>query len=274
MEGSEGKWTTSIPSNFVIINGMTNMNCIKLDQFIEAWRQEARGQDFRQPDKDALRSQIHEAYLESGFAHDLFRHAYRCSDFQEQHELWWKPQEERIVKQYNDFHENRRIKPTASARPKGSWAFSFTYSPRWYPDDHARVLMKQACERLVKYYRKDIDEFIVIGEVGTNGLSHVHGYYALKSGHRITEKSFQRAYEKWDSKIIPKKSKGHQGGYHRLVAGNEGDYLSYINKDDDPWCSFILGEKFSHLESINHGHEEEGAPPSPSDSDEEAGDER
>lgn len=114
----------------------------------------------------------------------------------------------------------------------GAREFTLTYSPKWFSDDEARRQMRKAVEKLIKYY-KDGDQKIVqlraIGEVGSNGLSHVHCFYQLLGGVKITDKNFKRAYPPWDTKTVTSAT-GHKGGHHATVK-HYSDFLGYIEKE-------------------------------------------
>lgn len=130
-------------------------------------------------------------------------------------------------------------KLAAQARQKhqayelGAREFTLTYSPKWMDDTEARYQMKRAIEKLIKYYKNEIIELRAVGEVGSNGLSHVHCFYKLVGGLKITDKNFKRAWSYWN----PKKpqGKGFEGGHHQTVRV-ESDFQGYIEKDiDDAW---------------------------------------
>lgn len=118
---------------------------------------------------------------------------------------------------------------------KGAWTFTLTYSPLKHGWDkpEAQAVMSEAIKRLRHYYRNEIEEFEAVGEWTQAGLPHIHGYYRLNGGKRITTKNFKRAYPIWnpDHRI----GKGHEGGYHE-PAKSDSDYSGYIQKDlDDAW---------------------------------------
>lgn len=116
----------------------------------------------------------------------------------------------------------------------GAREFTFTYSPKWFNDAEARLQMSSAIQKLVKYYKDEIIQMRAIGEVGSAGLSHIHCFYKLKNGKKITDKNFQRAYKMWDTKKKTGPS-GHQGGHHATVK-NESDFSGYIDKDiENSW---------------------------------------
>jgi len=121
----------------------------------------------------------------------------------------------------------------------GAREFTFTYSPKWFDDSEARLQMSSAMQKLCKYYKDEIIQLRAVGEVGSAGLSHIHCFYKLKNGKKITDKNFQRAYKMWDTK---KKTGplGHQGGHHQTVK-NESDFSGYIDKDiENAWYEVTI----------------------------------
>lgn len=128
--------------------------------------------------------------------------------------------------------ELRQKKKSHAGYELGAREFTLTYSPKWFSDEEARKQMTKAINKIIKYY-KDGDQRIIslraIGEVGTNGLSHVHCFYKLLGGVKITDKNFKRAYSPWDTKI-KQGSTGHKGGHHASVK-HESDFLGYIEKE-------------------------------------------
>jgi len=129
----------------------------------------------------------------------------------------------------------------------GAREFTLTYSPKWFDDAEARTGMIQAIHKLIKYYKDEIITLRAVGEVGTNGLSHVHCFYKLHGGLKITDKNFKRAWKHWN----PKKplQRGFEGGHHATVR-NESDFLGYIDKDiETAW----FDKTFSHENHTNGG---------------------
>ena len=128
----------------------------------------------------------------------------------------------------------RNVKPKKhQSYQLGAREFTFTYSPKWFDDATARMTMTVAVNKLIKYYKDEITQLRAVGEVGTNGLSHVHCFYKLRGGLKITDKNFKRAYPHWNP--AKKLQKGFEGGHHDTVK-NEADFLGYIDKDvDDAW---------------------------------------
>jgi len=110
----------------------------------------------------------------------------------------------------------------------GAREFTLTYSPKWFDDAEARTGMIKAIHKLIKYHTDQIITLRAVGEVGTNGLSHIHCFYKLQGGLKITDKNFKRAWKYWN----PKKplQRGFEGGHHATVK-NESDFLGYIDKD-------------------------------------------
>jgi len=115
----------------------------------------------------------------------------------------------------------------------GAREFTLTYSTKWFDDSEARLKMMKAIDKLCRYYADEIVELRAVGEVGSNGLSHVHCFYKLKGGLKITDKNFKRAWEYWNPK--KKLGKGFEGGHHDTVR-EETDFRGYIDKDiDSAW---------------------------------------
>lgn len=129
-----------------------------------------------------------------------------------------------------------------SVHELGSREFTLTYSPKWFDDQTARDKMSLAIERLAKYYDNSIIQLRAVGEVGSNGLSHVHCFYKLKDGKKMTDKSFVRAWPVWNTKKKIGRT-GHEGGHHANVR-TESDFLGYIDKDiDDAWLEVNIDNR-------------------------------
>jgi len=126
--------------------------------------------------------------------------------------------------------------------PLGSREFTLTYSKNWFDDETARDTMRLAMERLLRYYAGKFVQFRAVGEVGSGGQSHVHCFYELEGGKKITDKNFQRAYPKWDTSVKLGKT-GHQGGHHASVKDAAG-FKAYIEKDLDTsaWLNLSLDD--------------------------------
>lgn len=131
----------------------------------------------------------------------------------------------------------------------GAREFTLTYSPKWFGDEEARVEMTKAINKLIKYYNDEIIQLRAVGEVGTNGLSHVHCFYKLNGGLKITDKNFKRAWKYWNPKKVLQR--GFEGGHHATVR-NESDFLGYIDKDvETAW----LDKNFAHENHKNGAYE-------------------
>lgn len=131
----------------------------------------------------------------------------------------------------------RKIKKHAG-HELGARIFTLTYSPKWFDDATAREKMITAIERLLKYYRNEIVDFRASGEVGKNGLSHIHGYYLLKRGLKMTDKNFKRAWDHWNpNKKMNNSGTSFEGGHHDLCK-QESDYAGYITKEKDLWYEY------------------------------------
>jgi len=101
----------------------------------------------------------------------------------------------------------------------------------------------------MKYYRNEICELEVVGEVTKKGNSHIHGYYLLDGGKKITDKNFNRAYNFWNPK--KKLDRGHEGGHHEVVKG-ESNFKGYIDKCPDAWYKFsYLREEHTNASKRN-----------------------
>lgn len=124
----------------------------------------------------------------------------------------------------------------------GAREFTLTYSPKWFTDDEARVKMRLAIEKITRVYKSQIVELRAVGEVGKEGLSHIHCYYLLDRGLKITEKEFKRAYPVWDSKVVLSRT-GHKGGHHADVK-DEAHFKSYIDKEiDNAWLDIHIDNR-------------------------------
>jgi len=135
-----------------------------------------------------------------------------------------------VMLHYTFLHDLNLIpKPKKTTRYElGAREFTLTYSTKWMDDAQARDGMEKAINKLTRYYGDVIVNLRAVGEVGSNGLSHVHCFYKLVGGLKITDKNFQRAWKYWN----PKKpmGRGFEGGHHATVK-EESDFLGYIEKD-------------------------------------------
>lgn len=127
----------------------------------------------------------------------------------------------------------RRQKRDQLQERMGAREFTLTYSPQWFGDEEARRKMILAVCRLTKYYARELVNFHAVGEVGENGLSHIHGWYELQGGRKITDKNFKRAYPHWNPK--KKLGKGFEGGHHATI-GRISNFHAYMEKDvENSW---------------------------------------
>jgi len=129
----------------------------------------------------------------------------------------------------------------ANGKHKGAWTLCLNYSPKWYDNDYeAQVALRTAVDRLVRYYKEQLEVFRAVGEFTKAGASHVHIFYRLDSGGKITDKNLKRAYPWWDAKV--KCGTGNQGGQHAPVK-DVADYSGYIEKDlDVSWFQLTYPE--------------------------------
>lgn len=132
----------------------------------------------------------------------------------------------KLKKQREEANKNKHAGHELGARE-----FTFTYSPKWMTDEEAREVMRKAIAKLIKYYSDEIIQLRAVGEVGSNGLSHVHCFYKLRGGLKISDKNFKRAYKYWNPKKVTSRT-GHEGGHHANVRV-ESDFQGYIDKDVD-----------------------------------------
>lgn len=141
-------------------------------------------------------------------------------------------------------HEQNKANAESKLGPR---EFTLTYSPNWgWDDEEAQDRMKSAIEKLTRYYKNEIIEFHAVGEFGHDGRSHVHAWYHLVGGRKITDKNFRRAYERWNPKR--KLGKGFEGGHHATIE-RISDFAGYAEKHlDEAW--------FTH--NITNAHEGSG----------------
>lgn len=173
-------------------------------------------------DLDNLRAHIHEA--EAGDYDEMPR--FRDHVFQA---YWAYIEHEAAKREGLQFwlREDARRRSHAG-HVLGAREFTLTYSPQWCDDVTARKLMIRAVERIMRYYKNEMCELEVVGEITKSGQSHIHGYYLLDGGLKITDKNFKRAYKFWNPK--KKLGNGHEGGHHAVVK-TESDFKGYIDKD-------------------------------------------
>lgn len=136
----------------------------------------------------------------------------------------------------------KQNKQTAKEREReqlGPREFTLTYSPSWYSsDEDAQQAMRCAIDRLTRYYKHEIKEFHAIGEYTTAGCAHVHAYYLLEGGRKITDKNFKRAYPHWNPK--KKLGKGHEGGHHASI-NRISDFAGYTEKHlEEAWMNIHI----------------------------------
>lgn len=135
---------------------------------------------------------------------------------------------------------NRPKKHSHAGHELGAREFTLTYSPKWMTDSEARIQMEKALDKLCKYYKDEIVELRAVGEIGSNGLSHVHCFYKLQGGLKITDKNFKRAWKWWNPR--KKLGQGFEGGHHASVK-EESDFRGYMDKDiDTAWLEKNVGK--------------------------------
>lgn len=115
----------------------------------------------------------------------------------------------------------------------GPREFTFTYGTHFEDDKQAQRAMERAVERLTRYYKNEIIEFHAVGEFTKAGRAHVHGWYHLKGGKKITDKNFKRAYPPWNPK--KKLGRGFEGGHHATIE-RVSDFHGYAEKHlEEAW---------------------------------------
>lgn len=141
----------------------------------------------------------------------------------------------------------------------GPREFTLTYSPSWYEtDEDAQRAMETAIERLTRYYKHEIIEFHAVGEFTRDGRSHVHAWYHLIGGRKITDKNFKRAYPHWNPKR--KLGKGFEGGHHATIE-RTSDFAGYAEKHlEEAWLNVsITNAPESLQEPSSPSHDQEDA---------------
>lgn len=155
-------------------------------------------------------------------------------------------QQRKAYLERQDLHATNK----ANAESKrGPWEFTLTYSPKehGWNSDQAKETMRSAIERLTRYYREEIEEFHAVGELTQSGQPHVHAWYRLDGGRRITTKSFRRAYPIWNERR--KLGRGHEGGHHEPVV-RTSDFDGYIEKHlDTAWLDIHITNEYRPQEA-------------------------
>lgn len=155
-----------------------------------------------------------------------------------------------LQNKYDEFYRHLRAQRAPARRSRkhaghtlGARIFTLTYSPKWCDDTTARNRMVIAIKRLLGYYKNEIVDFKAVGEVGKNGLSHIHGYYLLEGGRKITDKNFKRAWDHWNPhKKMNGTGTSFEGGHHDLCTV-ESDYTGYIGKEKNPWYEYTYASQ-------------------------------
>lgn len=172
--------------------------------------------------------------------------------------LGWFEHFESAVRRCQEDAEERQSVLEARIRNQnelGAREFTLTYSPSWFEsDEEAQRVFRLAVERLTKYYKGEIIDFHAVGEFGSDGRSHVHGWYLLLGGRKITDKNFKRAYLRWNPR--KKLGRGFEGGHHATIS-RISDFSGYIEKHlEEAWLQV----------DINADSKEAKCTPSPSHS--------
>lgn len=161
---------------------------------------------------------------------------------------WFDTQQMWDKKEQED--RNKRAFAEKEKEELGPREFTFTYSDSWYTDDkQAQHAMETAIDRLIRYYKHEIKDFHAVGEFTKAGRSHIHGYYLLEGGRKITDKNFKRAWPHWNPK--KKLGKGFEGGHHASIT-RYSDFAGYTEKHlDEAWLSIhITNDADDHTPTI------------------------
>jgi len=133
----------------------------------------------------------------------------------------------------------------------GPREFTLTYGDHYTTPDQAKHAMDLAIERLTRYYKNEIIEFHAIGEYTKAGRPHIHGWYHLEGGLKITDKNFKRAYPIWNPK--KKLGRGFEGGHHATIE-RVSDFHGYTEKHlEEAW----------HITNITNDANDSPLPPPP-----------
>lgn len=129
--------------------------------------------------------------------------------------------------------EQHRANTQALQQQLGPREFTLTYGDHFANEEEAKRVMERAIDRLTRYYKDEIIEFHAIGEYTKAGRPHVHGWYHLEGGLKITDKNFKRAYPPWNPK--KKLGRGHEGGHHATI-DRVSDFHGYTEKHlEEAW---------------------------------------
>jgi len=158
-------------------------------------------------------------------------------------------QQQDLARKHIDEWQKRisRTQRQPNGKHKGAWTLCLNYSPKWYENDYeAQTALRTAVDRLLRYYKEQLEVFRAVGEFTKAGASHVHIFYRLDSGGKMTDKNLKRAYPWWDAKV--KCGTGNQGGQHAPVK-DVADYSGYIEKDlDVSWMDVTYPHAISQEE--------------------------
>jgi len=142
----------------------------------------------------------------------------------------FKDQQWNIARDHiRSIEEAKKKKAVKNGRHVGAWELTLTYAPSWFQDDlEAQSAMRQAVDRLTRYYKNELVDFRAVGEFTKDHRAHLHCFYRLEKGGKFTDKNLQRAYPHWNARV--KVGKGVQGGHHAPVQ-DESNYSGYMEKD-------------------------------------------
>jgi len=170
-----------------------------------------------------------------------------------------------VIRYWDDYRaecRRRAQQRTHAGYELGPREFTLTYSPDWFDDSKAMFLMEQAVNRLCNYYSAEIVELRAVGERTKKGNAHIHVYYELKGGLKMTDKNLKRAYAKWDAKH-----------HHHKGVRKTSDFKGYIEKDlSRAWFQKIILPRVINKQDAEPPRGRQGEESEESDDEDESGD--
>lgn len=151
-------------------------------------------------------------------------------DYLHHHEVWHKFMEGYLAWRQKQVKLDKAGNNGSQLGPR---EFTFTYGEHFDDPEEAKRVMSQAIDRLTRYYKDEIIEFHAVGEYTQAGRPHIHGWYHLENGLKITDKNFKRAYPPWNPKR--KLGRGFEGGHHATIE-RVSDFHGYSEKHlEEAW---------------------------------------
>lgn len=148
----------------------------------------------------------------------------QLNDLMKQHKAWLEFMEGYLAWRRKQMKLDKAGNNGSQLGPR---EFTFTYGEHFADPEEAKRVMAQAIDRLTRYYKDEIIEFHAVGEYTQAGRPHIHGWYHLENGLKITDKNFKRAYPPWNPK--KKLGRGFEGGHHATIE-RVSDFHGYTEK--------------------------------------------